>query len=118
VKNRPFSARLGYAVSGIRLVWRREKTFRAHCLFALAALGACAALRASPLWWAIIVLCIAVIVALEAMNSAVEYVIDRLHPGIHKEIKCAKDAAAGAVLLASLGAGIVGALMVLDWWRG
>jgi undecaprenol kinase len=118
VKNRAFHTRLGHAWAGIRLVWRREKTFRTHALFALAALMVAAALRVSPIWWALIVLCIALVVALEALNSALEYLIDRLHPEIHDEIKCAKDAAAGAVLLASIGTAIVGALMVLDWWRG
>ena len=118
VKNGSFPTRLGHAWAGIRLVWRREKTFRTHGLFALAAIAVAAGLRAGPVWWALIVLCIALVVALEAMNSALEYVIDRLHPEIHEEIRCAKDAAAGAVLLASLGSAIVGALMVLAWWRG
>jgi diacylglycerol kinase (ATP) len=118
VKNGSFPARLGCAFAGIRLVWRRGKTFRMHRLFALAALGIAAGLRVGPLWWALIVLCIFVVFALEAMNSALEYVIDRLHPGIHEEIRCAKDAAAGAVLLASIGAAGAGALMVLAWWLG
>jgi diacylglycerol kinase (ATP) len=118
VKNRPFRARLGHALAGIRLVWRREKTFRTHSLFAAAALAVAAALRVSPLWWGLVILCIAIVIALEALNSALEYVIDRLHPEIHEEIRCAKDAAAGAVLLASIGTAMVGAVMLLDWWRG
>ena len=118
MKNGSFRARLGHALAGIRLVWRREKTFRTHGLFAATALAVAAALRVSPLWWALVILCIAIVVALEALNAALEYVIDRLHPEIHEEIRCAKDAAAGAVLLASLGTALVGALMVLDWWRG
>ena len=118
MKNGAFHQRLGHAWAGIRLVWRREKTFRTHGRFALAALAVTAALRVGPVWWALIVLCIALIVALEALNSALEYLIDRLHPEIHEEIRCAKDAAAGAVLLASIGAALVGALMLLDWWRG
>lgn len=118
MKNRSFIARLGHAVAGIRLVWRREKTFRTHARFALAALAVTAALAPGPVWWAMIILCIALVVALEALNSALEYVIDRLHPEIHEEIRCAKDAAAGAVLLASLGAAFVGGLMLLDWWCG
>jgi diacylglycerol kinase len=115
VKNASLPARLGYARDGIRLIWRREKTFRTHCLFALAALGAAALLGIGPVWWAIIILCIALVFALEAMNSAFEYAIDRLHPELHEEIGHAKDAAAGAVLLASMGAAIVGTLMLLDW---
>ena|SRR5205085_481556 len=118
MKNGSFSARLGHALAGIRLVWRREKTFRTHCLLAVAALAVAALLRVGPIWWAIVMLCIALIVALEALNSALEYVIDRLHPELHEEIRCAKDAAAGAVLLASIGTAIIGALMLLDWWRG
>jgi len=118
VKNGGFPTRLGHAWAGIRLVWRREKTFRTHCRFALAALIVAAALRVSPIWWALILLCIALVVSLETLNSALEYLIDRLHPEIHDEIKCAKDAAAGAVLLASFGSAIIGALMLLDGWRG
>jgi diacylglycerol kinase (ATP) len=118
VKNGAFRTRLGHALAGIRLVWRRERTLRTHGRFALAALAVTVMLRPGPVWWALIILCIALVFALEALNSALEYVIDRLHPEIHAEIRCAKDAAAGAVLLASIGAAIVGALMVRDWWRG
>jgi undecaprenol kinase len=118
VKNASLPARLGFAWAGIRLVWRREKTFRTHCLFALAAFALAAALRVSPTWWAIVILCIAIVLALEAVNAALEYAIDRLHPELHAEIGCAKDAAAGAVLLASMGTIGVAALMMLDWWLG
>ena len=118
VKNKAFHQRLGHVGAGIRLIWRRERTFRTHCRFAAGALALAAALRVSPVWWALIVLCIALVVALEALNSALEYLIDRLHPQIHDEIKCAKDAAAGAILLASIGTAFVGTLMLLDWWRG
>jgi diacylglycerol kinase (ATP) len=118
VKNGSLPARLGNAGAGIRTIWQREKTFRAHCLFAAAAIAVAAALRVGPIWWALVMLCIALVFALEAMNSALEYAIDRLHPDIHDEIRCAKDAAAGAVLLASIGTAMVGALMVLDWWLG
>ncbi len=118
MKNGSLPARIGHALTGIRLVWRREKTFRTHALLAVAALAIAGVLRVGLLWWALIVLCIAMVVALEALNSALEYLIDRLHPEIHEEIRCAKDAAAGAVLLASAGAALVGALLVLDRWRG
>ena len=118
MKNGALRQKLGHAWAGIRLVWRRERTFRIHARFALAALGMTAALRPGPIWWALIVLCIALVVALEALNSALEYLIDRLHPELHDAIRCAKDAAAGAVLLASLGAALVAALMLLDTWRG
>ena len=55
------------------------------------------------------------VLALELVNAALEYAIDRLHPELHDEIKHAKDAAAGAVLLASFFGALVGLAMVLDW---
>lgn len=116
MKNGSFAARLGYALAGIRMVWRRETSFRMHCGFALAAIGVAALLRVSLVWWAIVGLCIALVLAVEMVNAALEYLIDRLHPEIHDEIKHAKDAAAGAVLLACIGTAGVGALMVLGWW--
>lgn len=118
MKNAAFLTRLGHAKDGIATVWRREKTFRTHSLFATGALVVAAMLRVAPVWWAIVILCIAIVFALEAVNAALEYMLDRLHPELHEEIGRAKDAAAGAVLLASLGSAAAGAMMVLDWWRG
>lgn len=114
MKNRPFATRLGFALAGLRIVLRRERSFRAQGLLGLAAITACIALRPGLLWTAIICLCIALVLALEAVNAALEYLIDHLHPAIAAEIGHAKDAAAGAVLIASIGAVGVGAIMLLD----
>lgn len=48
------------------------------------------------------------------MNAAVEYLADRLNPEWSEEIGRAKDAAAGGVLIASLGAALIGALTLLS----
>jgi len=114
LKNRRFAARLGFALAGLRLVVRREKSFRSQCLVALAATLAVLALRPGLLWAAAVILSIALVLALELANSALEYLLDRLHPGPCREIGAAKDAAAAAVLLASLGAALVGALMLVS----
>jgi undecaprenol kinase len=116
MKNGSFMARLGYALSGVRMVWRREKSFRMHCGFALLAAAVAALLQVSLVWWAIGALCIALVLAVEMVNAALEYLLDRLHPEIHDEIKHAKDAAAGAVLLANVGMAGVGVLIILGWF--
>jgi diacylglycerol kinase len=115
VKNASFLRRLGYAFAGIAIVWRREKSFRTQAALGLVAAAVTAALRPGWTWAALIALCIIAVLALELVNAALEYTIDRLHPEIHQEIKFAKDAAAGAVLIASMGSALVGGLMVLDW---
>ena len=114
MKNRRFAARLGFALGGIRLVFRREKSFRTHCLLALAAALLTLLLRPGLLWSALVVLAAALVLALELINAALEYLLDHLHPRFAREIGFAKDAAAGAVLLASLGSLGVGGLMMLS----
>jgi len=113
MKNRRFGERLGFAGAGIRIVFAREKSFRSQCALALAAVLVTIALRPGPLWWALVALSIALVLALELANSALEYLLDHLHPERAREVGAAKDAAAGAVLVASLAAASVGALMLL-----
>ena len=55
-----------------------------------------------------IALACALVLALELVNTAVEAVVDLVSPKPHPLAGVAKDAAAAAVLLASLGAVVVG----------
>ena len=116
MKNRPFLARLRFAAAGIRIVWQRERSFRTQALVAGSALIALWVTRASLLWAAIFALSIALVLALEMVNSALEYLIDQVHPGIAAEIGHAKDAAAGAVLIASIAAIAVGVALLFATW--
>jgi diacylglycerol kinase (ATP) len=111
-KGRPLSERLGFALCGLNRVVRRERSFRTQMVLAASAAAAAAVLRVEPVWWALLALSCGLVLALEAANAALEYAIDWLHPEIAAEIEAAKDAAAGAVLIASLGAASVGGLMV------
>ena len=114
LKGRPFTARLGFAFAGIRIVWRRERSFRAQALLGAIAMTAATALRPGWIWAAAILLAVGLVLALELANAALEYALDRLHPEIAAEIGFAKDAAAGAVLAASIAAAGVGAAMLLS----
>jgi diacylglycerol kinase (ATP) len=113
MKNRPLHQRLGFAMAGLRAGWLRERSFRAHGLFAFAALAALLVLRPPPIWWALVVLTAAMVMALELFNSAIEGVIDLLHPALHPEIKAIKDMVAGAVLIVSIAALAVAAALLV-----
>ena len=115
MKNRPFRERLGFAVAGLRAVWKRELSFRTHCLFGGLALAALVVFRSPPVWWAIVAVVTALIFALELLNSALEALIDLLHPGYHSEIKAIKDMVAGAVLVMSIAALCVALALFVDW---
>ena len=117
MKNRSFLERLGFALAGLAAVFARERSFRTQCGFAIAAICLVILLRPGWIWAAFVAVSIVLVLALELMNSALEYLIDRVHPDIAPQIKLAKDAAAGAVLIASAGALIVGAMMLADTFK-
>lgn len=53
------------------------------------------------MWCALFALAVGGVLAAELMNTALEKVIDQLHPESHPAIGLAKDCAAGAVLILS-----------------
>ena len=106
MKNRPLYARMGYALAGLRAALRTE------ALALVAWIGVLCWLQPAAVWWALSIGSLALIIAIELLNSALEAVIDRLHPEQHPAIGMAKDMAAGAVFLSVLAGLVVGALTV------
>lgn len=64
--------------------------------------------------WLAVAICIGMVLAFEALNTAIEALVDLVSPEYHDLAKRAKDCAAGAVLLASLAAL---AVVCLVWLR-
>ena len=60
-------------------------------------------LRIRPVEWALLALTVGMILALEAVNSAIEALVDLVSPEYHELARIAKDCAAGAMLFAVLG---------------
>jgi len=118
MKNRPFALRLGFALAGIAHALRTEHSFRTQALVAAAVLAGMAWLRPAPHWWALVGLTITAVLAAELFNTAIEHLLDHLHPGQHPSVKAVKDCAAAAVLLVSLGALGVAAALLIDLLRG
>jgi undecaprenol kinase len=113
MKNKPFRDRLSFALNGLQEAWRRERSLRTQTYIGAIAVVVTVALHPGLLWGGLVALSIALVLGLELANTAIEYLIDHLHPDIAPEIKLAKDVIAGAVLVACLGALCVGVLMVL-----
>jgi undecaprenol kinase len=112
-KNQPFVSRLRFALAGVTHAVRTERSLRIQLFALLWVLIVLARLQPAPLWWALVLLAASTVLAAELFNTAVERLADHLHPDLHPEIRLVKDCAAGAVLLASIGAlGVAIALII------
>lgn len=114
MKNDHFVKRLGFAINGIRVALNNEPSFRFQLLAALGAYLTLAVFRAPALWWALFSITVAGVLTAELFNTALENLIDHLHPEVHPSIKVVKDCAAGAVLIFSFCALIVLVAFFLD----
>jgi diacylglycerol kinase (ATP) len=88
---------------------------RSHFIAALVVLLVVLFLRVSPVEFALLALSILFVLFAELINTAVEAVVDLVSPGFHPLAKTAKDTAAGAVLIAACGAGIMGYLILAKY---
>jgi diacylglycerol kinase (ATP) len=100
------------AIDGIIYTARTQKHMRGHFVAALALLLAVLFLRVSPLEFTMLTISICFVLFAELMNTAVEAVVDMVSPGFHPLAKTAKDVAAGGVLVAAIGAVIMGYLIL------
>lgn len=106
-----FAQALLNAARGLRYGVRCERNVRIDCCFAVLALMLAAVFRVSAEQWLAIVICIAVVVAFELMNTAVETLTDLASPQLHPLAGRAKDCAAAACLVVSAGALVVGMII-------
>jgi diacylglycerol kinase (ATP) len=98
-----------FAGQGVWYVVRTQRNMRVHLLAGSAAIVAGLVLRIGAADWACVLLAIGLVLTAETLNTVVEALADLCTDEYHPLAKIAKDAAAGAVLIASaaaLGVGI------------
>lgn len=105
-----FQARIrsfGYAFKGIATFIRTQAHAKVHLLaiVLISALGWAFSLNANE--WVQIILCMALVIVAETINTALEFLVDLVSPDYHDLAGKVKDVAAGAVLLAVIFCAIV-----------
>ena len=96
-----------YAYNGIRAAVQEERNFRFHLCAAFYAFAAAFWAELDPVETALIALCVAAVLALELVNSAIERAVDKPDTTHWWTAGAAKDMAAGAVLVMAIGTVIV-----------
>ena len=109
------------AARGMAYLFKSQPNARIELAIACFVIIAGILFRISVTEWLIIFLCIALVLGLEGINTAIEILADKLHPDKDDQIGKVKDVAAGAVLIASLVASVIGFIIfaprLLDLFR-
>jgi diacylglycerol kinase (ATP) len=93
-----------YAFRGIATMLRTERNARIHAFATMLVVGFGFGLGVDRSEWIALVLAVALVWAAEGFNTAFESLCDVASPEYHPQVERAKDVAAGAVLLAAMGA--------------
>ncbi|MFH1423520.1 MAG: diacylglycerol kinase family protein [Candidatus Nealsonbacteria bacterium] len=105
-----------FAFSGMKLIIKEEYAFRVMLLAAVLVIVGMFYFNLPVMQKAVLFIMIFLVLILELINSVVEEVLDFIHPGFNGKVKIIKDMLAGMVLLASLGAAIIGLLIFLPYF--
>src|SRR5438105_11961478 len=111
VRNRPSRSwrhKFRDALRGLKLGIRGHSSFFVHFFFSALVVAAAIVLRCTPLEWCFLLGCIALVLTAELFNSALELLFQGLDEAMKPRLRCCLDIAAGAVLLASIAAAVLG----------
>ena len=100
-----------YALEGILFSVRHNRNMRIHLTVAVLVILASIYFKISAYEMGILGVMIILVICTEMINSALEEMVDLIINEHRKEAKIAKDVGAGMVLVASIGAVIVGILI-------
>jgi len=104
----------GFAFKGLADLFLHHDPIWVHLAAIFVALGTAWYLE-FPAWkWAMFVICIGFTITTEALNTAIEYVVDLVSPDYHELAGKAKDVAAAGVMVSALTAVTVFVILVWD----
>jgi diacylglycerol kinase len=103
---------IGIAVSGFITMLASERSSRIQFAIVVVAVGVGVWLDISRYEWIALVIVAAMLLSLEAVNTAIEAVVDLASPEYHELAKRAKDVAAGAVVPVAVAGCIVAGLII------
>jgi diacylglycerol kinase len=102
-----------HAARGVVTLLSTQINARIHTVAALVVIALGCWLDVSWNEWGLLILAIGLVLCAEALNTAIELVVDLASPNWHELARDAKDVAAGAVLLSSVAAFAVGLTVFL-----
>ena len=115
--------KFGHAFRGLRVAVIGQDSFVVHFVMTALVLLAAVVLNVSLIEWAVLVLCIGLVLAAELCNTALEQLAKAVTPDFDERVRDCLDIASAAVLIAALAACVVGATIFVfrlgiwaGWW--
>ncbi|MDP5231603.1 MAG: diacylglycerol kinase family protein [Cellulophaga sp.] len=102
---------VGFALRGALLLIKTEASIKVQVFIGLIMTAAGFYFEISHTEWILQIFAIALVIGIEGMNTAVEKVADFIQPKFDPKIGFIKDIAAGAVMIVSIAAVVVGLLI-------
>ncbi|HVZ58593.1 MAG TPA: diacylglycerol kinase family protein [Patescibacteria group bacterium] len=100
-----------FAWQGIRYALKHDKNFTIHLAATVLVIGLTIYFDVSPFEIGLLGVMILLVIIAEMLNTAIEKMVDLITKEYREEAKIAKDVSAGMVLMASLGALVVGVII-------
>lgn len=102
-----------YAFSGIVQAYIGEQNLKIHTLMAIVVIVGGVIFKISYIEWLVCLILIGLVLMAEFFNTALEYVVDLVSPGIHPLAKAAKDTASAGVLVFAIISALIGTIIFL-----
>lgn len=109
--NKSLAKSFGYAFCGFCHAFRFNRNLRIHFVVALLVIALSIYFKVTPFEMSILGIMILLVISSEMINTSIEEMVNLITNEHKKEAKIAKDVAAGMVLVASMGAIIIGLLI-------
>ncbi len=111
-KNKTFLAALKNALEGMHYVIKTQRNLKIQIVFAIVAIVLGILLMCNTMEICLLVLTIFFVLLAEFINTAIETVVDLYTEEYNEKAKIAKDVSAGAVVLTSFNAIIIGGILL------
>ncbi|WP_111684114.1 diacylglycerol kinase [Winogradskyella tangerina] len=104
---------VGYAFKGMLILIKTESSIKLQVFIAIIVTIAGFYFEISTIEWIIQIAMIGLVMSVEGVNTAIEYIADFIHPDHHPKIGLIKDISAGAVFIAAVVASIIGLIIYI-----
>ncbi len=112
---RTFKRSVTHALAGLRFAFREERNFQIECVIGAIVIMLTFLLPLTGIERSLMLFLIGTVLTLELFNTAFERMLDMLKPRIHPYVKVVKDTVAGAVLIGSVTAALIGFLLLAPY---